>query len=139
MPAPKSLTRILDELRASGPARMRRQIRVPDAAPALARLLGNCKTLAVEERANGVAFRLEGATEAAVPFAMTCVLHQPADDSPLTRAEQTVAELLCEGRTLAQIAHLRGVSANTIKSQVRQVFRKLNVESRVALVRKMCP
>jgi DNA-binding NarL/FixJ family response regulator len=50
-----------------------------------------------------------------------------------------VAELLCEGRTLAQIAHLRGVSINTIKSQVRQVFRKLEVDSRVALVRRLCP
>ena len=57
----------------------------------------------------------------------------------LTTAEQAVAEQLCEGRTLAQIAHLRGVSANTVKSQVRQIFRKLNVESRVALVRKLCP
>jgi len=34
---------------------------------------------------------------------------------------------------------LRGVSTNTVKSQVRQIFRKLNVESRVALVRKLCP
>ena len=44
-----------------------------------------------------------------------------------------------ESRTLAQIAHLRGVSTNTVKSQVRQIFRKLNVDSRVALVRKLCP
>jgi DNA-binding CsgD family transcriptional regulator len=50
-----------------------------------------------------------------------------------------VAEQLCEGRTLAQIASLRGVSANTVKSQVRQIFRKLDVESRVALVRKLSP
>ena len=51
----------------------------------------------------------------------------------------SVAELLCEGHTLAQIADARGVSPNTVKSQVRQVFRKLNVDSRVALVRRMCP
>jgi DNA-binding NarL/FixJ family response regulator len=50
-----------------------------------------------------------------------------------------VAEQLCEGRTIAQIASHRGVSANTVKSQVRQIFRKLNVESRVALVRMLCP
>jgi DNA-binding CsgD family transcriptional regulator len=57
----------------------------------------------------------------------------------LTGAELAVTELLCDGRTLAQIARLRGVSINTVKSQVRQIFRKLNVESRVALVRRLCP
>jgi DNA-binding CsgD family transcriptional regulator len=114
-------------------------MRIPEATPLIARLLGNCKTLAVEERACGLAFRLQGTTDTATPFAITCVLHLPAGESLLTTAEQKVAELLCEGRTLAQIAHLRGVSPNTVKSQVRQVFRKLNVESRVALVRRMCP
>jgi DNA-binding NarL/FixJ family response regulator len=139
MPAPKTLTRILEELHAFSPPRLRRPMRVPEAAPLIARLLGSCRTLAVEERANGLAFRLQGTTETAATFAITCVLHSPAGETPLTSAEQAVAELLCEGRTLAQIAQLRGVSANTIKSQVRQVFRKLNVESRVALVRRMCP
>lgn len=138
MPAPKTLTGILAELRACAPARARRPMRIPDAAPLIARLLGNCKTLVVEDRVNGLAFRLQG-TDSATPFAITCVLHLPAGETPLTFAEQKVAELLCEGRTLAQIAGLRGVSTNTVKSQVRQVFRKLNVESRVALVRRMCP
>jgi len=50
-----------------------------------------------------------------------------------------VAGQLCEGRTLAQIATLRGVTVNTIKSQVRQIFRKLDVDTRVALVRRLCP
>ncbi|HEU5138323.1 MAG TPA: helix-turn-helix transcriptional regulator [Steroidobacteraceae bacterium] len=139
MPAPKTLNGTLAELRASGSARPRRPVRIPDAAPLIARLLGNCKTLAVEDRANGLAFRLQGTTESATPFAITCVLHLPAGEALLTSAEQTVAEMLCDGRTLAQIAHLRGVSTNTVKSQVRQVFRKLNVESRVALVRRICP
>ena len=139
MPAPKTLTGILAELRGFGSTRARRPVRIPEAAPLIARLLGNCKTLAVEERANGVAFRLQGTTDSATTFAITCVLHLPAGKNLLTPTEQTVAELLCEGRTLAQIAHLRGVSTNTIKSQVRQVFRKLNVESRVALVHRMCP
>ena len=54
-------------------------------------------------------------------------------------AEAAVAECLCEGRTLAQVARLRGVSVNTIKSQVRHIFRKLEVDSRVALVRRLSP
>ncbi len=59
--------------------------------------------------------------------------------APLSPAESAVAVQLCEGMSLAQIAQLRGVSVNTIKSQVRQVFRKVNVDSRVALVRRLYP
>ena len=59
--------------------------------------------------------------------------------SKLSRAEDEVAQQLCEGRTLAQIATRRGVSVNTIKTQVRQIFRKLDVNSRVALVRRLHP
>ncbi len=83
-------------------------------------------------------FDLQGATGKA-EFSITCLLHHPRASNELTTAEQAVAEQLCEGRTLAQIASLRGVSANTVKSQVRQIFRKLDVESRVALVRKLSP
>jgi DNA-binding CsgD family transcriptional regulator len=139
MPSAKTLTQTLAELRSCGTTRLRRPARVPEAAPLIARLLASCKTLAVEERAHGIAFRLRGAIDTARTFDFTCTLHFPGGGAVLTAAEQAVADLLCEGRTLAQIAHARGVSANTVKSQVRQVFRKVNVESRVALVRKMCP
>ena len=105
----------------------------------IARLLAPCKTLGGRGARHGIAFRLQGTTETAAVFTFTCVLHLPAAAAVLTTAEQAVAEQLCEGRTLAQIARLRGVSPNTVKSQVRQIFRKLNVESRVALVRRLCP
>jgi len=136
--AAKTLDQLLVELRNLGKARGR-TARITDAAPLIARLLTACRTLGVEERASGFAFRLQGATENAAVFSITCVLQHAAGIHGLTTAEQAVAEQLCEGRTLAQIAHLRGVSANTVKSQVRNVFRKLNVESRVALVRRLCP
>lgn len=128
----------LAELRALGTARQRGPSRMSEVAPLFARLLASCKTLSIEERAGGIAFRLRGATGEA-EFAITCVLHHSSAANELTIAEQAVAEQLCEGRTLAQIASLRGVSANTVKSQVRQIFRKLDVESRVALVRKLSP
>ena len=128
----------LAELRALGTARQRGPSRMSEVAPLFARLLSSCKTLGVEERAGGIAFRLRGATGKA-EFSITCVLHHSRATNELTTAEQAVAERLCEGRTLAQIASLRGVSANTVKSQVRQIFRKLDVESRVALVRKLSP
>jgi len=138
MPA-KTLTQTLEELHTFANKRLRRSARVPDAAPLIARLLGSCKTLAVEQRVSGVAFQLRGVTDSAAPFAVTCLLHSPAGKTVLTTAEQAVAYLLCEGRTLAQVASLRGVTLNTVKSQVRQIFRKLNVDSRVALVRLLSP
>lgn len=103
------------------------------------KLVAASRTLAVEERAQGLAFRLAGETEQLVPFRLTCILPAAHDSVRLTPAEHSVAEMLCEGFSLAKIAQQRGVSPNTIKTQVRQVFRKFNVDSRVALVRRWCP
>jgi len=133
----RTLDQALAELRALGSARLRATSPMPEVAPLLVRLLLACRTLGIEERASGIAFRVRGAAGKG-EFAITCLLHHPRGASELTTAEHAVAEQLCNGRTLAQIASLRGVSANTVKSQVRQIFRKLNVESRVALVRKWC-
>jgi len=137
MATAKTLHQVLMELRAMGNAPFRRSARFPEAVPLIARLLGPCKTLHIENRAGGIAFRIQGVTEKD-GFSITCLLHHASAARILTTAEQAVAEQLCEGRTLAQIARLRGVSSNTIKSQVRQIFRKLDVDSRVALVRKWC-
>lgn len=133
----RTLDQALAELRSLGTTRPRASSRIPEVAPLLVRLLLTCRTLAIEERAGGISFRVHGAAGKG-EFSITCLLHHPRGASELTTAEQSVAEHLCDGRTLAQIASLRGVSTNTVKSQVRQIFRKLNVESRVALVRKWC-
>ena len=138
MATAKPLHQALTELRAMGASGQRRPTRTPDAVPLIVRLLSPCKTLHIEERAGGIAFRIRGATEKE-EFSITCLLHHRDATHELTTAEQAVTEQLCEGRTIAQIAHLRGVSTNTVKSQVRQIFRKLNVDSRVALVRSVCP
>ena len=130
--AHRSLSEILAELRRCVPAR--RPARWVDPVVPLSRLIALCRPVAVEERHGGVVFRFE-ADDA---VRLTCVLHH-GSPAPLSAAEAAVAELLCECRTLAQIARLRGVSVNTIKSQVRQVFRKLEVDSRVALVRRLAP
>ncbi len=105
----------------------------------LARILAGGRTLGVEQRASGMAFRLEAAESSGAHCLLTCVIHEQSDGAKLTASEREVAEQLCEGRTLAQIARLRGVTINTVKSQVRQIFRKLDVDSRVALVRRLCP
>lgn len=133
--AHRSLPEILGELHRCVPAR-RRPARSGDPVAPLTRLIAACRPVVVEDRPGGVVFKLEAEADATVR--LTCVLHR-ASPAPLSAAEAAVAELLCESRTLAQIAHLRGVSVNTIKSQVRQVFRKLEVDSRVALVRRLAP
>jgi DNA-binding NarL/FixJ family response regulator len=133
--AHRSLADLLAQLRRCVPAR-RRVSRLSDPSALLVRLLVACRPLAVEERSGGLVFRLQAEDDPAVRF--TCVLHHEPP-VPLTTVEAAVAERLCEGRTLAQIAHLRGVSVNTIKTQVRQIFRKLDVDSRVALVRRLAP
>jgi DNA-binding CsgD family transcriptional regulator len=132
--ARRLLCETLAELRRCVPAR-RRPARLVDPVAPLARLIAGCRSVTVEECPGVIVFKLQAA-DAAVR--LTCVLRHGAP-APLTAAEAAVAELLCEPRTLAQIAHLRGVSVNTIKSQVRQVFRKLEVDSRVALVRRLAP
>jgi len=138
MATAKTLHQALTELRAMGTSRPRHPARMLEAVPLIVRLLAACRTPRIEERAGGIAFRIQGATEKA-EFSITCLLHHPGAVHELTIAEQAVAEQLCEGRKLAQIARLRGVSTNTVKSQVRQIFRKFNVDSRVALVRKLNP
>ena len=136
--AAATLTHTLTELRRLVRG-SRRSARIPEVAPLIARLIGSCSTLAIERRPAGLAVRLQLPDELSGKALLTCVIHDALEISPLTPAEQAVANHLCEGRTLAQIARLRGVTVNTVKSQVRQIFRKLDVDSRVALVRRLCP
>jgi DNA-binding NarL/FixJ family response regulator len=134
----KTLAQTLAELRKL-PLRERRYRRQTDAVALIGQLLAVARLTGAEQRANGISFRLQGQDEGGTTFNLSCLLHDSAVARRLTTAEHAVAEQLCEGRTLAQIARLRGVSANTVKSQVRQIFRKLDVDSRVALVRYLNP
>lgn len=124
---------MLAELRALLSSRRRRG--AAEAALLLARMLSACRVTAIEEAPGCITFRLDAGASA---LRLTCIVHD-APRPPLSAAEAAVAASLCEGLTLAQIAHLRGVSVNTVKSQVRHLFRKLNVDSRVALVRRLGP
>jgi DNA-binding NarL/FixJ family response regulator len=116
---------------------MRRRTPLSERLALVRSLLDGCELQGIEERVNGFAFRF-GADDTPAPL-VTVFVHRAPGDWPLTTAEADIADALCTGRTLAQIAHLRGVSINTVKSQVRQVFRKLNVASRVALARCLFP
>jgi len=54
--------------------------------------------------------------------------------APLTRRERLVLAHLAEDLTLKQIATRLFVTRNTIKSQVRSVYRKLGVSTRTDAV-----
>ncbi|WP_083371462.1 LuxR C-terminal-related transcriptional regulator [Paraoerskovia marina] len=65
---------------------------------------------------------------------MTVVDHGPAaapgGANHLTRRERVVLSHLSDDATLEQIASTLYVTRNTVKSQVRSVYRKLGVSSR---------
>ena len=52
----------------------------------------------------------------------------------LTARERTILAEMAEGLSNAQIGKRLFVSENTVKTQVRAVFQKLNVESRAQAV-----
>lgn len=53
--------------------------------------------------------------------------------SRLTNAERAVAQGILHGLTYRELAERRGVSARTVSNQVRAVFAKLRVHSRLDL------
>lgn len=127
---------LLRELRRVARSAQRRPARLADTLSLVGRAMNHTEALTVEERGDAVVVRMLS-RHAATSCTLTCVVQDAQFQASLTACEQAVAEHLCDGLTLAQVARLRGVSINTIKSQVRQVFRKMDVGSRVALVRKL--
>src|SRR5207249_2169143 len=55
----------------------------------------------------------------------------------LTRREQEVARLVCEGRSNQEIANDAGLSLPTVKKHLHAIFRKLEVPSRSRLMALM--
>jgi DNA-binding CsgD family transcriptional regulator len=53
----------------------------------------------------------------------------------LTPAQRRVCELLVTGATLAEIASALDVSAETVKSHTKAIYARLDVSTRVELVR----
>ena len=53
----------------------------------------------------------------------------------LTDTESVICQLLLDGKTTREMAHLRGVSTETIKSQVKSVMSKTNSIRRTDLIR----
>jgi DNA-binding CsgD family transcriptional regulator len=56
---------------------------------------------------------------------------------PLSEAEADVASGLASGATASEIAAYRGVSVETVRVQLKSLYRKLRVRSREALLAKL--
>jgi DNA-binding NarL/FixJ family response regulator len=56
--------------------------------------------------------------------------------SPLTRREKEILRLLAQGKRYKDMAEAMGVSADTIRTHVRNVYLKLSVHSRMEAVKK---
>ena len=52
----------------------------------------------------------------------------------LTRAEADLVRLVSEGRSLEEVARTRGVTINTVRSQLKQVFSKTDTSRQGELV-----
>lgn len=101
-------------------------------------------------------------TEARLPFVADAVIHQldvayrkvaaletgktPSNErapsplstlsSLLSTREVEITHWVCEGKTNAQIAHILGISVNTVKNHVHRIFDKLGADNRTHAVVK---
>jgi DNA-binding CsgD family transcriptional regulator len=55
----------------------------------------------------------------------------------VTSREREIADLFARGLTYAEAAHVLGISANTVRHHVRELYRKLDVSSKVEAVLKI--
>jgi len=59
----------------------------------------------------------------------------PQRDQPLTNREQGIVQLVAEGHSHKQIARILNISAKTVETHRRSIWRKLGLTSMAALVR----
>lgn len=61
---------------------------------------------------------------------------QTTPPSPLSDRETEILQLLCDGMNYRSIAEKLFISAHTVKSHIKNIYRKLHVTSRAEAVRK---
>jgi DNA-binding CsgD family transcriptional regulator len=64
-------------------------------------------------------------------------LFHPELLKPLTPAEREVVLKLCEGLSNREIARILGKRESTVKFQLTQIYRKLEVDSRARLIARL--
>ncbi len=66
--------------------------------------------------------------------AVVTPIHMVPEDLPLTGRERDIAESLAQGLTYGEIAENLGISPNTVRNHVANVYKKLSVRSKVELI-----
>jgi DNA-binding NarL/FixJ family response regulator len=64
------------------------------------------------------------------PDAQAAAAVTPAEDSPLSKRETTILESIARGRSIAEIGQELHISPLTVKTHVRNIYRKLEANSR---------
>jgi len=82
-----------------------------------------------------------GGSPMSAPIARKVIdfFHQAApvcDGEKLTKKEETVLQLLSEGCLYKQISDKLGISINTVREHIRNIYKKLHVQSRAEAMRK---
>jgi DNA-binding NarL/FixJ family response regulator len=67
-------------------------------------------------------------------FAAKPMATEPESNEQLTAREQEVAKLLIVGDTYKQIAHSLFISPDTVRQHIKNIYRKLQINSRIQLV-----
>ena len=66
---------------------------------------------------------------------LTGMLSKTEGDEPLTARERQVLQLIAEGYTTKEVAHVMGITPRTGESHRANIMEKLNIHSAAGLVR----
>ncbi len=58
------------------------------------------------------------------------------ENSPLTSRELEMLELIAKGKSYEQVADIAGISYGTVRKHLENVYKKLNVHSKIEAVNK---
>lgn len=72
-------------------------------------------------------------------FRVSADLAPPPDEPALTRREREVVEYFATGATYAEIARALGITVNTVRTHVKNIYTKLHVASKTEAVLKAMP
>ena len=65
------------------------------------------------------------------------LLSKQLDKLRITRREQEVIDLICEGLKNSEIGEKLFISEYTVENHLRSIYEKMNVKNRINLVRKV--
>ena len=65
---------------------------------------------------------------------VTLTTYSVPEDLPVTDRERDIAESLAQGLTYGEIAENLGISPNTVRNHVANIYKKLSVRSKVELI-----